>query len=383
MLDERRLGGLYGLLVGDALGVPYEFRRPAQLPPLDQIELAPPRGYDRAHGTAPYAAWSDDGAMALCLLDSLLARGVLDVDDLAARFVRWAYDGYLAVDGRVFDIGIQTSQALRAIQRGAPALDPIPTEERGNGNGALMRVLPLALWHRGDDAALARDARLQTRVTHPHLRAQLCSVVYCLWARAYLEGVADPWAAAVARTRATVADEPAARDELGALRLDDPPGGKGSGYAVDSLHSARFALAAGGYEAAVKAAVSLGDDTDTTAAITGGIAGLRDGVGAIPARWRSAVTERAALAALVERWSAAVLEPPASRPAGLPLGSPREQRHERAGAERERRRQRPRQLVARALRVVALGERVPLSRARLGVVVLALRRGRARAQRER
>ncbi len=304
MLDDRRLGGLFGLLVGDALGVPYEFRRPAQIPPLAEIELAPPRGYDRAHPRAPAAAWSDDGAMALCLLDSLLEAGRLDPDDLAVRFRRWAFEGYLAVEGRVFDIGIQTSQALRAIERGAPAVDPIPAEERGNGNGALMRVLPLALWHAGDDAALARDARLQTRVTHPHVRAQLCSVVYCLWARAHLDGAADPWAAAVARTRELVADDPAATRELPALRLDDPPGGKGSGYVVDSLHSARFALTKGSYEAAVKAAVALGDDTDTTAAITGGIAGVRDGAGAIPSRWRAAVTERAALTALVERWAA-------------------------------------------------------------------------------
>ena len=72
-----------------------------------------------------------------------------------------------------------------------------------------------------------------------------------------------------------------------AIRPDDPPEGHGSGYVVDSLRSARWALQAGGYEQAVKAAISLGHDTDTTACIAGGIAGIRDGIGAIPKRWRA------------------------------------------------------------------------------------------------
>ena len=65
-----------------------------------------------------------------------------------------------------------------------------------------MRVLPLALWHQGDDAALARDAMLQSRVTHGHLRSQVCCALYCLWARRTLEGAANAWADAVATFRA-------------------------------------------------------------------------------------------------------------------------------------------------------------------------------------
>ncbi|MBI5531868.1 MAG: ADP-ribosylglycohydrolase family protein [Deltaproteobacteria bacterium] len=82
------------------------------------------------------------------------------------------------------------------------------------------------------------------------------------------------------------------------VRPDEPPSGRGSGYVVDSLRSARWALQAGSYEQVVKAAISLGHDTDTTACIAGGIAGVRDGVGAIPTRWRDALrgTE------LVEPW---------------------------------------------------------------------------------
>src|SRR6186713_2861882 len=108
---ERLLGGLYGLLVGDAVGVPYEFHSPDTLPAWDAIEIAPPPGFRRAHTAAPAGAWSDDGSQALCLLASLLEHDALDVDDLGRRFVAWRDTGYLAVDGVVFDVGIQTTQA--------------------------------------------------------------------------------------------------------------------------------------------------------------------------------------------------------------------------------------------------------------------------------
>lgn len=276
-----------GLLVGDALGVPYEFHSASQIPAAEQIEYAPPPGYARAHHGTPPGTWSDDGAQALCLLASLLDRGRLDPDDLASRIARWYDDGYLAVGGIVFDVGITTRAAIRAYRAGTPALDAGPSGERDNGNGSLMRSLPLALWHSGPDAALVADARAQSRVTHGHLRSQMCCALYCLWARRILADTAHPWAEAVAAVRALYPEGTPERDELeGAIRPDDAPDGRGSGYVVDTLRSARWALGKGGYEAVVRAAIQLGDDTDTTACVAGGVAGLRDGVDAIPRRWR-------------------------------------------------------------------------------------------------
>jgi ADP-ribosylglycohydrolase len=168
-----------------------------------------------------------------------------------------------------------------------------------------MRVLPLALWHRGRDEELVADAHRQSLVTHGHLRSQVCCALYCLWARATLEEAADPWGSAVARLRAIYGAGSAPLAELeGAVRPDDPPEGRGSGYVVDTLRSARLALAAGGYEAVVKAAIALGHDTDTTACVAGGIAGLRDGATAIPARWRDGLRGQELLAPL----SAALLQ---------------------------------------------------------------------------
>lgn len=301
-LRERIEGGLWGLLVGDALGVPYEFHAPHDLPPLDQLEMTPPPGFRRAHAQVPPGTWSDDGAQALALLDSLLARGALDLDDVGRRLVAWYQTGYLAVDGVVFDVGIQTSQAIRALIGGAAAAAAGPSDERANGNGALMRVLPLALWHRGADAELVYDAHAQSQVTHGHLRSQVCCALYCLWARSTMRGDPDAWGSAAAALRAVYGPSSRARAELEQhVRPDDPPGGSGSGYVVDCLRSARLALQAGAYPQVVRAAVALGHDTDTTACVAGGIAGLRDGVAAIPAAWLAQLRGRELAEPLLRR----------------------------------------------------------------------------------
>jgi ADP-ribosyl-[dinitrogen reductase] hydrolase len=300
-IAERIEGGLLGLLVGDALGVPYEFHSPWRLPPAGQIEFTPPAGFQRSHGRVPPGTWSDDGAQALALLASLLECDRLDLDDFGRRLLAWYREGYLAVDAVVFDVGIQTRRALEALADGTAAASAGPAGEWDNGNGSLMRVLPLALWHRGSDEELVVDARRQSLVTHGHLRSQLCCALYCLWARRLLEAAADPWGAAVQSLRRICGEQSVERRELEeAIRPDELPRGEGTGYVVDCLHSARLALAAGGYEAVVRAAVALGNDTDTTACVAGGIAGLRDGVQAIPERWRQALRGRELVTPLLE-----------------------------------------------------------------------------------
>lgn len=283
--QDRVAGGIVGLLVGDALGVPYEFHDPRNLPPAAQIEMEPPPGFRRSHHGVPPGTWSDDGAHALCLLATLLQCGRVDLDDLGRRLVNWWHHAYLAVD-RPFDIGNQTSDALRALEGGVPAIAAGGTSERDNGNGSLMRVLPLALWHRGTDAELVADALLQSRVTHGHPRSGVCCALYCLWARRTLDGHPQPWDDAVAALRVTGVHP----DEVALVLAFDRP--RGSGYVVDALHSARVAVDAGGFEVAVRRAIGFGLDTDTTACIAGGIAGIRDGLEGIPERWRTALRGR-------------------------------------------------------------------------------------------
>ncbi|TXI48304.1 MAG: ADP-ribosylglycohydrolase family protein [Lysobacter sp.] len=300
--QNRIAGALVGLLVGDALGVPYEFNPPELIPTYDAIEYAPSPGFARSHNGVPPGTWSDDGAQALCLLASLLDKGELDLADFASRLVRWQRDGYLAVDGNVFDIGITTAQALRAVISGVSPERAGPSDEYSNGNGSLMRAMPLALWHRGNDAALVRDARRQSLPTHGHLRAQLCCALYCLWARRLLENHDAPWDDAVRSLRTLVADDAAAVEELEwSIRPDEPAIGEGSGYVVDALRSARWAAEAPDFESAMRRAIRLGHDTDTTACIAGGIAGLKFGTEGIPERWRTALRGRDLYEPLLER----------------------------------------------------------------------------------
>jgi ADP-ribosylglycohydrolase len=115
----------------------------------------------------------------------------------------------------------------------------------------------------------------------------------CLWARRTPEEVENPWKSAAGCLRVLYSETTEEAHELvEQIRPDTSPRGEGTGYVVDCLHSARHAVEAGSFETAVKAAVMLGEDTDTTAAVAGGIAGLRDGINTIPARWRDALRGR-------------------------------------------------------------------------------------------
>ncbi len=325
MTASQIQGAIYGLLVGDALGVPFEFTPPDKLPPREQLEMTPPAGWPRAH-LVPDGTWSDDGAQALCLLDSLLACGQLNLEDLARKIAAWQFEGAYAVEGHVFDIGVTTSAAISRFRSGVQAEEAGPDDELSNGNGSLMRVLPLVLWHRGPDFDLSRDAMRQSLVTHGHLRSQLCCALLCLWARRLSEGAQSElaWVSATKTLRQLLpslcreqnpvqnAGELADLISEAALgiweselewhiRPDDDLRGRGSGYVVDTLRSVRDALRESDFESVAKFAVSLGYDTDTTACIAGGLAGLREGVEAIPARWRDELRGKEIAAPLVGR----------------------------------------------------------------------------------
>lgn len=290
--SNAAIGGLVGLLVGDALGVGYEFHPPEDLPSRHLIEMVPPVSFRRSHAGVPPGTWSDDGAQALCLLASLLGCGKLTLTDFSARLLQWLDDGYMAVDGDVFDCGIQTAEALGYLRDGVSPHESGGTEERSNGNGSLMRVLPLALWHSGSDEALVRDAHLQSLPTHAHPRSLVACAFYCLVARGYLRKLDDPWGWADSRLADIYEDWPEHRErkallpELDVLRSfpkTDKP--RGSGYVLDCLFSARKAMEEESFADVVKTAIMFGNDTDTTAACAGGLAGIRFGLSGIPKRW--------------------------------------------------------------------------------------------------
>lgn len=286
-LKDRRQGALYGLLIGDAAGVPYEFKPAERIPtgaPL--LDLTLPPGVNRSHGV-PFGTWSDDGAQALCLLASLQEKGVYDAEDFTQRLIRWMNSGYMAVDDDVFDIGIQTRYALTNQQLKKPVAD----DERSNGNGSLMRCLPAALYFRNPLVA-ASVAMLQSKPTHPHMRSQLCCAFYTLLVHELLwnddkRAAFDTALGAFEKFFAEYADE------LKIVLAGQHEEKTGSGYVVNCLWSAIHAFMAGNsYHEVLQYAIMFGEDTDTTAAVAGGLAGAFYGLSGIPPEMLNALRGR-------------------------------------------------------------------------------------------
>jgi ADP-ribosylglycohydrolase len=297
-LADRLRGAVWGHLVGDAVGVPYEFRPPSA---IGTVVF----GATGSHGQPP-GTWSDDGALMLATLDSLLSVG-LDLEDQARRFLAWergtAYtpDG----DGR-FDIGGATQAALRRLAEGTPAIVAGGRDEHDNGNGSLMRILPVALVGRDlPRDELVENAEASSRITHQHRWSQTTCAVYVLVARALLAGAEPEFA-----LRHTLADVRGwwtagwpSPDRVAALdRLEGWTKRTGSGFVIDTFWSAWDAFAgAASYEETIVRAVAYGDDTDTTACVAGGLAGIRWGIDGIPRAWLDGMRGHDLVDPLVER----------------------------------------------------------------------------------
>jgi len=304
LLPERLEGAVYGHLVGDALGVPYEFR------PADQIGEVEWRG----HGThdQPTGTWSDDGALMLALLDSLLSVG-FDTADQGHRSLAWRDEGAYAPGGVVFDIGNSTSIALGALRSGVAAEEAGAVDAKGNGS--LMRIIGLPLVLRDlDDRGLIDKTIRASRVSHGSSEAQIACGLYVLVVKRFLDGATDR-AAALAESqevlRAALSEHglPGSReaessaDAISALDDFEAWGGRsGGGRVVDSFWSAwDVFVAADGYAHTVIAAVEYGNDTDTTAAIAGGLAGTYWGIDGIPSAWHRGLRDRDLPQELVDR----------------------------------------------------------------------------------
>ena len=275
VLTDRLAGGVWGHLVGDALGVPYEFKAPRD---IGRVVW----GHKGSHGQPP-GTWSDDGGLTLALLDSLLSVG-FDPIDQGQRFLRWSY-GEEYCPGPPFDIGTTTSRALRRLESGVSAEDAGGRSVDDNGNGSLMRILPIVLVGRDAPAGeLVTMAMRSSAITHGHARAKVTCAVYCLLAQQMLTGQPPTSALehALGDARASLPTE--LHRELQILETHSVR--SGAGYVVDCFWSAYQSLnSSDSYQGTVTRAIKYGNDTDTTAAVAGGLAGIYWGVGAIPDEW--------------------------------------------------------------------------------------------------
>jgi ADP-ribosyl-[dinitrogen reductase] hydrolase len=283
-MEDRFRGALLGLACGDAVGTRVEFSPRGSFVPVTGMQGGGP------FGLAP-GEWTDDTSMALCLAASLIHCRGFDAVDQMNRYCNWRSVGYMSSNGRCFDIGITVSNALsRYLANGDPfAGDPDP---RTAGNGALMRLAPVAMFGVADTPALLRLAADSTRATHGAAEAIACSRLFALQLQAALRG--EDKASILAARDIGEAPSPGVA-ALAAGRWRDKPRDaiKGSGYCVQSLEAALWCFAqADSFEEAILAAANLGDDADTTAAICGQLAGAFHGVAGIPVPWLATLAMR-------------------------------------------------------------------------------------------
>lgn len=293
---------LLSAAIGDALGVPVEFQGRA-------ARQADPVTGMRAFGThhQPAGTWSDDTSMILATMTGLIASGDYDPAAVMHQFGLWMDQARHTPHGVMFDIGNATREALTRARSGTPPLECGGTSESSNGNGSLMRILPVALAY-ADDPDLIVKASGISSLTHAHERSRFCCAFYCLVASDLMHGgsidEATAFAWAILDHRWTFS--PAERHHFEALhpdrlfaRAEDTM--RSTGHVIDTLEAALWVNARhDDFSDAVLQAVNLGDDTDTTGCVAGGLAGILHGEGAIPAEWVEGLVKREELVALAE-----------------------------------------------------------------------------------
>ena len=305
MKKNTVLDGLFGLCVGDALGVPFEFVSRITLEKNPVTDMAGNGSHNQPAGT-----WSDDSSLCFCLAESL-CHG-FDLNDISERFCRWLYEGYWSAHGKIFDVGITTEEAINRLSRGIEPLNAGSCDEYNNGNGSLMRILPLAFYVK-DFAVSDRFtfAHQVSCITHGHLRSQMSCGMYIEIAFNLLNGCrpkdaydsmkksANTFYSIDAFQSELVHFDRILKRDISSFKRDEI---KSTGYVVHTLEAAIWSfLNNSSYEDAVLTAVNLGGDTDTIAAVTGGLAGIYYGYDNIPFTWRDQIARRKDIIDLSER----------------------------------------------------------------------------------
>lgn len=272
---DRAMGCLLGLAVGDAVGAAVEFKPRDSFPALTGMPGGGP--FDLKPGE-----WTDDTTMALCLAQSLLAAGTVDLDDFMQRLRAWFEHGENTVPGRCFDIGNTTRAAIENyIATGSAASGR--TEPDSAGNGSLVRLAPLAIFAAGDADTATFLALKQSRATHAHPECLDACKLFGAQLRDALDG-ADKDAAT--RQRVMSLSSKVLFISAGEWRTKTRAQVSGSGYVVDTLEAALWSVwQTGNFRDAVLMAANLGDDADSVAAVAGQLAGALYGASAIPPEW--------------------------------------------------------------------------------------------------
>lgn len=306
----KTLSGLMGLCVGDALGVPVEFTSRGE-------RIKSPVTTMLGYGTweQPPGTWSDDSSLTFCLAESL-CRGY-SLDTIANSFWRWYKQAYWTARGELFDIGITTHEAIMRLKQGVVPHQAGGRLEHSNGNGSLMRILPMAYCYRHltfpELIARVHDV---SAITHGHLRSKMSCGIYISIAVALLQGanLKTAYLQGLEKIQSLYSDREYILEkrhfhrvfsgEVAEIPVEEINSG---GYVIDTLESSLWCLLnSSSYSEAVLTAVNLGNDTDTTAAVTGGLAGIYYGVENIPQEWINKIARKQDIINLAERFAKAM-----------------------------------------------------------------------------
>lgn len=287
MKFSKAAAAIYGTVVGDALGVPFQFkdRDDRKNHPVTDME-----GYG-TYCLKP-GSWSDDTSMTLCLADSLAEKNTFDCTDIMEKFAKWYLKGKYTPDGKAYDVGHTCGQAI--FKWGTGRYEPITwggRGERNNGNGSLMRISPLPFYIMSKLGELAFSTEDSfnlihdvSSLTHAHIISLIGCDIYCAVMHQIILGTkkeellvkAMPLIGAYIRGHEDFAKFFPVYDRLCHVNFTSLPEKeiKSSGYIVDSLEAALWCfLTTDNYHDCVLKAVNLGYDTDSIAAIAGSLAG--------------------------------------------------------------------------------------------------------------
>ncbi|MCO6161611.1 ADP-ribosylglycohydrolase family protein [Flavobacterium sp. NRK F7] len=300
---------LFGVAVGDALGVPVEFMSRDYLKNNPVVNMQEFGTHHQLKGT-----WSDDSSLTFCLAESL--SNTYDLEDIASKFVHWYNAEIWTPHGRVFDIGIATRESIYRIAKGHKPELCGGFDEEDNGNGSLMRILPLAFYlQEGKDiTVIYQKVKEVSSITHAHFRSVFACFIYIVYALEIIKG--QQKFEAYIQTKAIVNDFISNKDfnekEIqlfdrvlkGSINEVEENKIHSSGYVLHSLEASLWCLLnSNTYEETVLKAVNLGGDTDTTAAIVGGLAGLLYGYESIPQEWINVLARKDNITSLCDKLS--------------------------------------------------------------------------------
>ena len=280
-----------GLAIGDALGVPVEFKK------REYLKINPVKDYigygcwNQLPGT-----WSDDSSLTFCLTESLLNR--CNLLEISKKFIKWYKEGYWGARNEVFDVGNTTRDAIGELIKGTNPLYSGGFDEYSNGNGSLMRIIPLAFY--GAEIAKPNSRFVLVKevssITHAHLLSVLCCYYYVTIAFLLYSGknIDEAFIETQNDFSSFVADKdynPQVLkffDRILSSTFKNIPEVEinSSGFVIDSLEASIWCLLnTTSFKECVLKAVNLGGDTDTTGCIAGGLAGLYYGMEGIPEKW--------------------------------------------------------------------------------------------------